>query len=167
MLFEDGKLKASVVNEFGLSAMDFEYNPQKDKVKIINIIKKLDHWYIKRVLKRDLRILLHNLEHGIYKHENAKYEITYTFQPLQPITEEAPAAFVYTLPNITTGEIALRNGYHGETSFYLLAERNEKLMQRVIKSTFIDRDIKSVIGGWIDCPSEDKFECDIRIYVKE
>ena len=89
MLFEDGKLKASVVNEFGLSAMDFEYDPQKDKVKIINIIKKLDHWYIKRVLKRDLRILLHNLEQGIYKHENAKYEITYTFQPLQPITEEA------------------------------------------------------------------------------
>ena len=89
MLFEDGKLKASVVNEFGLSAMDFEYNPQKDKVGIINIIKKLDHWYIKRVLKRDLRILLHNLEHGIYKHENAKYEITYIFQPLQPITEEA------------------------------------------------------------------------------
>ena len=79
----------------------------------------------------------------------------------------SPAAFVYTLPNITTGEIALRNGYHGETLFYLLAERNEKLMQRVIKSTFIDRDIKSVIGGWIDCPSEDKFECDIRIYVKE
>lgn len=79
----------------------------------------------------------------------------------------SPAAFVYTLPNITTGEIALRNGYHGETSFYLLAERNEKLMQRVIKSTFIDRDIESVIGGWIDCPSEDKFECDIRIYVKE
>ena len=79
----------------------------------------------------------------------------------------SPAAFVYTLPNITTGEIALRNGYHGETSFYLLAERNEKLMQRVIKSTFIDRDIKSVIGGWIDCPSEDKFECDIRIYVKQ
>ena len=79
----------------------------------------------------------------------------------------APAAFVYTLPNITTGEIALRNGYHGETSFYILVERNEKLMQRVIISTFIDRDIKSVIGGWIDCPSEDKFECDIRIYVKE
>lgn len=79
----------------------------------------------------------------------------------------SPAAFVYTLPNITTGEIALRNGYHCETSFYLLAERNEKLMQRVIKSTFIDRDIKSVIGGWIDCPSEDMFECDIRIYVKE
>lgn len=59
----------------------------------------------------------------------------------------SPAAFVYTLPNITTGEIALRNGYHGETSFYLLAERNEKLMQMVIKSTFIDHDIKSVIGA--------------------
>ena len=89
MLFEDGKLKASVVNEFGFSAMDFEYDTQKDKVKIINIVKKLDHWYIKRVLKRDLRILIHNLRQGIYKHENTKYEITYDFQPLQPITEEA------------------------------------------------------------------------------
>ena len=89
MLFEDGKLKASVVNEFGFSAMDFEYDTQKDKVKIINIVKKLDHWYIKRVLKRDLRILIHNLRQGIYKHENTKYEITYNFQPLQPITEEA------------------------------------------------------------------------------
>ena len=89
MLFEDGKLKASVVNEFGFSAMDFEYDPQKDKVKIINIVKKLDHWYIKRVLKRDLRILIHNLRQGIYKHENTKYEIIYNFQPLQPITEEA------------------------------------------------------------------------------
>ena len=79
----------------------------------------------------------------------------------------SPAAFVYTLPNITTGEIALRNGYHGETSFYLLAERNEELMQRVIKSTFIDRDVKSVIGGWIDCPSEDEFECEISIFCKE
>lgn len=78
----------------------------------------------------------------------------------------SPAAFVYTLPNITTGEIVLRNGYHGETSFYLLAERNEKLMQRVIKSTFIDHDIKSVIGGWIDCPSEDEFECEINIFDK-
>ena len=89
MLFEDGKLKACVVNEFGLSAMDFEYDPQKDKVKIINVIKKLDHWYIKRFLKRDLRILIHNLRQGIYRHENTKYEITYNFQPLQPITEEA------------------------------------------------------------------------------
>ena len=79
----------------------------------------------------------------------------------------SPAAFVYTLPNITTGEIALRNGYHGETSFYLLAERNEELMQRVIKSTFIDRDVKSVIGGWIDCPSEEEFECEISIFSRE
>ena len=89
MLFEDGKLKASVVNEFGFSAMDFEYDPQKDKVRIINIVKKLDHWYIKRVLKRDLRILIHNLRQGVYNHENTKYEKTYNFQPLQPITEEA------------------------------------------------------------------------------
>ena len=32
----------------------------------------------------------------------------------------SPAAFVYTLPNIVTGEIAIRNHYQGETSFYIL-----------------------------------------------
>ena len=29
----------------------------------------------------------------------------------------SPALFVYTLPNIVTGEIAIRNKYYGETSF--------------------------------------------------
>ena len=31
----------------------------------------------------------------------------------------SPSVFVYTLPNIVTGEIAMRNLYHGETSFYI------------------------------------------------
>ena len=32
----------------------------------------------------------------------------------------SPAIFVYTLPNIVTGEIAIRNHYRGETSFYVM-----------------------------------------------
>ena len=31
----------------------------------------------------------------------------------------SPALFVYTLPNIVTGEIAIRNHWRGETSFYV------------------------------------------------
>ena len=37
----------------------------------------------------------------------------------------SPAAFVYTLPNIVTGEIAIRNKYYGETSFLVLEEYDE------------------------------------------
>ena len=32
----------------------------------------------------------------------------------------SPALFVYTLPNIVTGDIAIRNHWRGETSFYVL-----------------------------------------------
>lgn len=76
----------------------------------------------------------------------------------------SPSAFVYTLPNITTGEIAIRHGYHGETSFFILPEKNEQIMMDVMKTTFMDSKIKSIVGGWIDCPSNNNFECEIKIY---
>lgn len=82
MLFEEGLLKVSIVNEFGFSAMEFEYNPQKDKVKIISVIKNFNYWYIKRILRHDLRELLHNLQKGESKYENTKRNITYTFTPM-------------------------------------------------------------------------------------
>ena len=41
----------------------------------------------------------------------------------------SPSVFVYTLPNIVTGEVAIRNKIHGETSFFILedfdAEKNK------------------------------------------
>lgn len=76
----------------------------------------------------------------------------------------SPAAFVYTLPNITTGEVAIRHGYHGETSFYVLPCKDEHLMSEIIKATFCDTRIKSIICGWIDCESENEFECELSIY---
>ena len=43
----------------------------------------------------------------------------------------SPSVFVYTLPNIVTGEIAIRNHYYGETSFYILPSKNERQMNEV------------------------------------
>ncbi len=75
----------------------------------------------------------------------------------------SPSVFVYTLPNISVGEIALRNGYHGETSFYVLHEKNETLMDDVLRASFQDAGTRSIVGGWIDCTSDEKFECEISI----
>ena len=75
----------------------------------------------------------------------------------------SPAVFVYTLPNISVGEIALRNGYHGETSFYVLHEKSDTLMDKVLRASFQDADTRSIIGGWIDCTSDEEFECEISI----
>ncbi len=75
----------------------------------------------------------------------------------------SPSVFVYTLPNIVTGEIAMRNDYHGETSFFILSKRDEELMQQIIKSTFLDKAVKSMITGWIDYYSDSDYEADLVI----
>ena len=78
----------------------------------------------------------------------------------------SPAAFVYTLPNIVTGEIALRNQYHGETSFYILPENNQTVIDEVIHSALNDAHMQSVIGGWIDCESDNDFNATLKLIVK-
>jgi 3-oxoacyl-[acyl-carrier-protein] synthase-1 len=73
----------------------------------------------------------------------------------------SPSAFIYTLPNIVTGEIALRNGYRGETAFCLMARKDEALMARIIGATLTDRRLGSLIAGWIDCEDELHYEAEL------
>ncbi len=75
----------------------------------------------------------------------------------------SPAAFVYTLPNIVTGEIAIRNLYHGETSLYILPQRDEDVMRDVVMASLADSGTRSVVCGWIDYASEEKFFMQLTI----
>ena len=75
----------------------------------------------------------------------------------------SPSLFVYTLPNIVTGEIAIRNRYYGETAFYVLDHRDEQLMDQVIEASFLDGTTQSVLCGWVDCESDDRFEARFAI----
>lgn len=73
----------------------------------------------------------------------------------------SPSAFIYTLPNIVTGEIAIRNHYHGETT-YLLQEtpaRVPGLLARVLRAP----GTRSVLGGWIDAADADTFEATLYL----
>jgi len=76
----------------------------------------------------------------------------------------SPAAFVYTLPNIVTGEIAMRNQYHGETSFYMTDRRDDALMEQILRASLDGQGTKSIIGGWVDYQDDSHFEADIAIY---
>lgn len=75
----------------------------------------------------------------------------------------SPSLFVYTLPNIVCGEIAIRNGYRAETSFYILGCKDETMMNDILRSTFSDRTLKSAVTGWIDYQDDDTFEADIKL----
>lgn len=70
----------------------------------------------------------------------------------------SPSVFVYTLPNIVTGEIAIRNKYFGETSFYVLDKMEATTLARNIVCAFSDEATQSVLSGWVDCEDEAHFE---------
>ena len=76
----------------------------------------------------------------------------------------SPAVFVYTLPNIVTGEIAMRNHYYGETAYYVLPTKNWEGVEQLIRTVMTDNSIRSVMGGWIDYKGKDNFEANIQLW---
>jgi hypothetical protein len=62
----------------------------------------------------------------------------------------SPAVFVYTLPNIVTGEIAIRNKIHGETAFYILHKFNAELITEIVMDTFAGTSLKYLLTGWLE-----------------
>ncbi len=89
----DGQLIGTIINEFGIKAFDLIVEMNSHKVKLKNVISFLDKWYIRRVIKKDLKDLFAH----IYTHaalsknksisitensvmlKNSKRDITYTF----------------------------------------------------------------------------------------
>lgn len=62
----------------------------------------------------------------------------------------SPAVFVYTLANIVTGEIAIRNKTMGETSFYVMESFNPQKICSFAKDAFSDPSINSCLCGWVE-----------------
>ena len=72
----------------------------------------------------------------------------------------SPALFVYTLPNIVTGEIAIRHHIQGETSFYILDKLEE--LKPIIRSTLNDT-ISTILVGWCECSQANEFYAKLQI----
>lgn len=80
----------------------------------------------------------------------------------------SPAIFVYTLPNIVTGEIAIRNKLYGETSFYVLDEWSPSTMVRTIETTFdSDAATTECICGWVEYRAKGDFEAELLLLTRQ
>lgn len=75
----------------------------------------------------------------------------------------SPSVFLYTLPNIAAGEVAIRRGIKGESSLYIINNKNNKLIDSIIQATIMDRKATAVICGWADGCSQDCFEADLKL----
>ncbi len=88
--------KGTVVNEFGVHALDFTLSPDRKKLKLHNVVGPANKWLVKRMLKRDLKVLLSAQDTGEYKGkrvvvmeddgtltlENRKYQLKYSLKAL-------------------------------------------------------------------------------------
>ncbi|MEP6683263.1 MAG: hypothetical protein ABJA35_08385 [Parafilimonas sp.] len=67
----------------------------------------------------------------------------------------SPALFVYTLPNIVTGEICIRNNFKGENSFFISEEFNAAFLEQYVTDLFKQNVVKICICGWVDVLDEE------------
>lgn len=99
----DEFILGSIINEFGISAMDFSYNKSKDKLKLEHVVSFLNKWYIKRVLSNDIKFCLHilydmplkkmhnyqiNKAVDLTRIINTKRKISYTFSPITQLEQD-------------------------------------------------------------------------------
>lgn len=85
----------------------------------------------------------------------------------QLITEgkmPSPAVFVYTLPNIVMGEIAIRNKIYGENLFTLADVFLPQKWLQLVNLQFSMNKSDAVLGGWIEIF---KNNFDLRLFLIE
>lgn len=78
----------------------------------------------------------------------------------------SPAVFVYTLANIVTGEIAIRHKIYGETSCYILKDKDEDTIAQVIESTWATSTPSAILAGWIDYENENEYNAELKLITK-
>lgn len=67
----------------------------------------------------------------------------------------SPSVFVYTLPNIVTGEICIRHGFKGENAFFLSPSFDPVLLANYCGYLLEQGIANACITGWIDLLGED------------
>ena len=76
----------------------------------------------------------------------------------------SPAVFVYTLPNIVTGEIAIRHHIVAETACYLLPQRDDDMVRLLARTACETKTVKTVMALWLEAPSDNCFCASATLY---
>lgn len=70
----------------------------------------------------------------------------------------SPSLFVYTLPNIVTGELSIKNKWYGENIFFIKEAFNATFFVEQISFAF-KRGNKLCLCGWVDSKMSENEEC--------
>jgi hypothetical protein len=71
----------------------------------------------------------------------------------------SPSIFVYTLPNIMTGEIAIRHKIKGENGVFINEEPDAKIIFTIVDELFSRNRVSCCITGWVEAYHEKLSSC--------
>ena len=77
----------------------------------------------------------------------------------------SPSLFVYTLPNILTGELAIRNKWYGENCFFIEEKFDAEFFLEQINFYF-SKGAKACLCGWVNS-FDGKEECFLFLIEKD
>ncbi|MDR2036849.1 MAG: hypothetical protein LBQ60_02890 [Bacteroidales bacterium] len=83
---------------------------------------------------------------GSHYSDMRHYETIRDPENIQP----SPSVFVYTLPNIVIGEIAIRHGIKGENAFFICRDKEESTVQDYANTLLSNHITRSCLTGWVD-----------------
>lgn len=78
----------------------------------------------------------------------------------------SPSVFVYTLPNIMTGEIAIRHKIKGENAVFISEKPDPNAIFQFVDELFSQERVHCCITGWVDA-YHDKFSSCLMLVEKE
>ena len=62
----------------------------------------------------------------------------------------SPSLFVYTLPNIMTGEICIRHNFKGENAFFIFEKFDAGFIQEYVNNLLNNDTLQACICGWVE-----------------
>ncbi len=66
----------------------------------------------------------------------------------------SPAVFVYTLPNIMAGEIAIRHQFFGENAFFVSSSFDFVWHEFYVNNLLQNKKIENCLTGWVDVEND-------------
>jgi hypothetical protein len=71
----------------------------------------------------------------------------------------SPSVFVYTLPNIMTGEIAIRHKIKGENAVFIAEKPDARAIFQLVSELFSNSRVSCCITGWVEAYHEKVLSC--------
>ena len=103
----------------------------------------------KMFLPEEIGILLANASSSL--HTDIKHQ---TLIDRDGDEAASPATFVYTLPNVVSGEICIHHKIQGENTFFIKKEQHPELLESYARTVIAKNKLNYCIVGWCDLLGE-------------